>query len=155
MPEATRNWREDGVRVVRSDQLDPQTAQTWGMRRFSAMTHAPSGFDSLWAGTVDIEPNAKTGPHHHGPLESIICVVRGRARMRWGDNLEFTATAGPGDFIFVPPWVPHQELNDSPDEPLHCVLVRSDREAVVINLDVDGATTPEEIVWVDPHHPGA
>jgi uncharacterized RmlC-like cupin family protein len=153
MSEAKRNWLEDGVRVVRHDQLDPQTAQTWGMRRFSAMTHAPSGFDSLWAGTVDIEPNARTGAHHHGPLESIICVVRGRARMRWGENLEFTATAGPGDFIFVPPWVPHQELNDSPEEALHCILVRSDREAVVINLDVTGATTPEEIVWVDAHHP--
>lgn len=80
--------------------------------------------------------NAKIDAHHHGQLESIIYVVRGRARMRWGECLEFTDEAGPGDFIFVPPYVPHQEINASADAPLECVLVRSDQEAVVVNLDI-------------------
>ena len=62
---------------------------------------------------MTIHPNAKTGAHHHGELESVIYVVKGRARMRWGDHLEFTAEAGPGDFIYVPPYVPHQEINAS------------------------------------------
>ena len=56
--------------------------------------------------------------------------------MRWGEHLEFVAEAGPGDFIYVPPFVPHQEINASTDEPLECVLVRSDNEAVVVNLDI-------------------
>src|SRR5262249_582369 len=105
------HWRLHGVRVVRGTELDPNTAQTPGMNRAAASTHARAGAEKLWAGTVTIHPSAKTGAHHHGALESIIYVVKGRARMRWGEQLEFTAEAGPGDFIFVPPYVPHQEIN--------------------------------------------
>ncbi len=72
--------------------------------------------------------------------------------MHWGEHLEFVAEAGPGDFIFVPPYVPHQEINASTDEPLECVLVRSDNEAVVVNLNIDPVETPEEVYWVDPIH---
>jgi uncharacterized RmlC-like cupin family protein len=78
--------------------------------------------------------------------------VRGRARMRWGEQLEFTAEAGAGDFIFVPPFVPHQEINASPDEPLECVVVRSDNEAVVVNLEIAAAENPEPVKWIDPIH---
>ena len=146
-------WRDDGVRVIRADRLDPNTAQTPGMFRQAAIDHARVGARSIWAGTVAIEPNAKTGVHHHGPLESVIYVVRGRARMRWGERLEFVAEAGPGDFIYVPPFVPHQEINADPGAPLECVLVRSDNEAVVVNLpDVDPVEPPEEVYWVDPIH---
>ena len=109
-----QNWREHGVRIVRSDQLDMNTPQTPGMSRAAAINHATAGANKLWAGTVTILPDAKTGAHHHGPLESVIYVVSGRARMRWGDHLEFAAEAGPGDFIFIPPYVPHQEINASP-----------------------------------------
>ena len=112
------------------------------------------GARKLWAGTVDIQPNAKTGAHHHGELESVIYVVRGRARMRWGERLEFVAEAGPGDFIYVPPYVPHQEINASTSEPLECVLVRSDNEAVVVNLDIAPAEKPDQVLWVDPIHRG-
>ena len=101
---------------------------------------------------MTIHPNAKTGAHHHGALESVIYVVRGHARMRWGEHLEFTAEAGPGDFIFVPPYVPHQEINASTDDPLECVLVRSDNEAVVVNLNIDAVEAPETVFWVDPIH---
>ena len=99
-------WRLDGVRVVRSSELDINTAQTPGMNRAAAITHARAGAEKLWAGTVVIHPKAKTGAHHHGPVESVIYVVSGRARMRWGDRLEFVAEAGPGDFIYVPPLRP-------------------------------------------------
>ena len=127
-------WKHDGVRVIPGDSLDPNTAQTPGMDRKAAVNCARVGAQKIWAGTVRINPNAKTGAHHHGELESVIYVVRGRARMRWGERLEFVAEASPGDFIYVPPFVPHQEINASPDEPLECVLVRSDNEAVVVNI---------------------
>src|SRR5213595_1520126 len=130
------DWRLHGVRVVHADELDPNTPQTPGMNRAAAINTARAGAEKLWAGTVVIHPDAKTGAHHHGHLESVIYVVAGRARMRWGERLQFTAEAGPGDFIFVPPYVPHQEINASPNEPLECVLVRSDGEAVAINLDI-------------------
>ena len=73
-------------------------------------------------------------------------MVRGKARMRWGERLEFVAEAGPGDFIYVPPFVPHQEINASPSEPLECVLVRSDNEAVVVNLDIEPVEKPDKSV---------
>ena len=152
-PQTTEpHWKHDGVRVVRGDQLDSNTPQTPGMSRAAAINNARVGAQKLWAGTVTIHPNAKTGAHHHGELESVIYVVSGRARMRWGDQLEFVAEAGPGDFIYVPPFVPHQELNASKDEPLLCVLVRSDQEAVVVNLDIDGVERPEAVLWIDPIH---
>ena len=97
------NWRQHGVRIVRHDQLDPNTAQTPGMTRAAAINQALAGAQRLWAGTVAILPDARTGAHHHGELESIIYVVSGRARLRWGERLEFAAEAGPGDFIYIPP----------------------------------------------------
>jgi uncharacterized RmlC-like cupin family protein len=147
------DWRLHGVRVVHAGELDANTPQTPGMNRAAAIDAARAGPEKLWAGTVVIHPDAKTGAHHHGPLESVIYVVSGRARMRWGERLEFTAEAGPGDFIYVPPFVPHQEINASPTETLECVLVRSDGEAVAINLDIEPAEPPEEVRWVDPTHP--
>ena len=136
-------WKHDGVRVIGAGQLDANTPQTPGMNRAAAVDFARAGAQKLWAGTVHIHPDAKTGAHHHGALESVIFVVRGKARMRWGEHLEFTAEAGPGDFIFIPPYVPHQEINASRDEVLECVLVRSDNEAVVVNLDIEAAESPK------------
>ncbi|MEA2142563.1 MAG: hypothetical protein QOI64_993, partial [Solirubrobacteraceae bacterium] len=148
-----QDWRLNGVRIVHGDELDPNTPQTPGMSRAAAITTARAGAEKLWAGTVDIEPDAKTGAHHHGPVESIIYVVDGRARMRWGERLEFVADAGPGDFIFVPPYVPHQEINALTDAPLSCVVVRSGQEPVVVNLDLpDVAAEPERVRWVDDIH---
>ena len=146
------DWRTQGVRVIKGDQLDPNTAQTPGMNRAAAINAARVGAQKLWAGAVTIHPNAKTGAHHHGALESVIYVVRGKARMRWGDKLEFVAEAEAGDFIFVPPYVPHQEINASTDEALECVLGRSDNEAVVVNLDIEAVEQPEAVYWVDPVH---
>jgi uncharacterized RmlC-like cupin family protein len=147
------DWREHGVRVVRHDQVDFNTAQTAGMSRAAAINQAKAGAQGLWAGTVSIHPNAKTGAHHHGELESIIYVVSGRGRMRWGERLEYMAEAGPGDFIYVPPFVPHQEINALPDQPLECIVVRSDQEPVVVNLDIAMVERPEEVRWEDPSHP--
>lgn len=148
----TPDWRDHGIKVIPAGQLDTNTAQTPGMNRAAAITHARAGAEKLWAGTVVIHPDARTGAHHHGELESVIYVVSGRARMRWGDRLEFTAEAGPGDFIFVPPWVPHQEINAAPDQELSCVLVRSGQDPVVVNLELDAVAEPETVPWLDDLH---
>jgi uncharacterized RmlC-like cupin family protein len=149
------DWKTHGVKVIPGDRLDPNTAQTPGMDRAVAINFARVGAQKIWAGTVKIHPNAKTGAHHHGHLESVIYVLKGQARMRWGEALEYVAEAGPGDFIFVPPYVPHQEINASTDETLECVLMRSDNEAIVVNLDIEPVERPEEVRWIDPiHRPG-
>ena len=146
------NWKTNGVRIIPGDSLDKNTPQTPGMTRAAAINYARVGAQKIWAGTVRIEPNARTGPHHHGSLESVIYVVRGRARMRWGERLEYTAEAGPGDFIYIPPCVPHQEINALAQEPLKCVVVRSDQETVVVNLDIEPVEKPEAVAWIDPIH---
>ncbi len=148
----TPQWKFDGVRVIRGCDLDPNTPQTEGMNRAAAITTASAGAQKLWAGSVVIHPGAQTGAHHHGEVESVIYVVRGRARMRWGARLEFVAEAGPGDFIFVPPYVPHQEINAAAEQPLECVLVRSGQVPVVVNLDIPVAAEPETVRWIDDIH---
>jgi uncharacterized RmlC-like cupin family protein len=131
------DWQEHGIRIVHSDELDMNTPQTPGMSRAAAITYARVGAQKLWAGTVVVQPAARTGPHHHGELETVLYIVRGRARFRWGDRLEFVAEAPPGDFIYVPPFVPHQELNATADQPVEAVVVRSGQEPIVVNLDIE------------------
>ena len=145
-------WRQHGIRVIRADELDDRTAQTLGMHRRAAVTTERTGATKLWAGTVTIEANAKTGAHHHGDLESVIYVVNGVARLRWGDHLEFVAEAGAGDFIYVPPYVPHQEINASDQLQLHCVLARSGQQGLVVNLDITPVEVPELVRWIDDLH---
>ena len=103
MTDELKDWRTQGVKVISGKHLDINTAQSPGMNRAAAVNYATAGAQKLWAGTVEIHPDAKTGAHHHGSLESIIYIVSGRARMRWGEQLQYVAEAGPGDFIFVPP----------------------------------------------------
>jgi len=148
------DWEHRGVRIVRAGELDTNTPQTPGMTRAASITHARTGASKLWAGTVVVQPNAKTGAHHHGEVETVLYIVKGRARMRWGEKLEFVDEAGPGDFIYVPPFVPHQEINAKRDEPVEAVIVRSGQEPVVVNLDIP---SPEELTgvpWIDPTHRG-
>ena len=147
------DWRTQGVRIVKSGELDFNTPQTPGMTRAAAINHAKAGAQKLWAGTVSVAPNAKTGAHHHGHLESIIYVVKGRARMRWGERLEFTAEADPGTSSSCRPTCRTRRSTRCPGDPLECVVVRSDQEAVVVNLDIAPAEEVEEVRWVDPNHP--
>src|ERR1700730_11116398 len=146
------DWENHGLRIIRSGGLYNNHAHTPGMTRAEAISRARAGAQKLWAGTVVVQPNAKTGPHHHGNLETVIYVVRGRSRFRWGNRLEFVDEAGPGDFLYVPPYVPHQELNARTDQPVEAVIVRSGQEPVVVNLDIpspeDGSDLPES----DPFH---
>ena len=151
--EQALDWKEHGVKIVRAGELDTNTPQTPGMTRAAAITHARAGASKLWAGTVVVQPHAKTGPHHHGELETVIYVVRGRARMRWGDRLEFCDEADPGDFIYVPPYVPHQEINARRDMPCEAVVVRSGQDPVVVNLDIESPEPVSETSDEKSFHP--
>jgi len=123
------------------------------MTRAAAITYARAGAQKLWAGTVVVQPEVATGPHHHGELETVLYIVRGRARFRWGERLEFVAEAGPGDFIYVPPFVPHQEINALPDAPVEAVVVRSGQEPVVVNLDIESPEPGPKSLARDRFHP--
>jgi uncharacterized RmlC-like cupin family protein len=64
--------------------------------------------------------------------------------MRWGDRLEFCDEADPGDFIYVPPYVPHQEINARADIPCEAVVVRSGQDPIVVNLNIESPEPESE-----------
>ena len=146
------HWETNGIKVIPEEELDDNTPQTLGMKRYAAVAKKNTGAEKIWAGKVDIEPNAKTGAHHHGELESVLYVLSGKAKMRWGNRLEFEKLAYPGDFIFVPPFVPHQEINASRNEILKCILFRSGQVPIVVNLDIPEAEEHNNKLWIDDIH---
>ncbi len=126
----------DDVRVVRPHERDPGTAQTPGMRREAGVAASTVGASKLWVGHVTMAPGAKSGAHHHGPVESAIYIISGRARFRFGSRLKHTVEAGPGDFVFVSPRAVHQEINADADAPIEMIVARSGQENVVVNVEV-------------------
>src|SRR6266404_1580937 len=118
------------VQIVKPLQFDDRTPQTAGMRRFEAISHRLVGSTALWAGVMLAEPNTESSVHHHGPLETVVYVLGGKSKVRWGSRLEHEVELEPGDFVLIPPYVPHQEINPSPDEPTQWIVVRSGREAI-------------------------
>lgn len=125
------------IRIVPPEQLDSATAQTPGSQRFAAI-HAGAGIESpMWGGLFLVEPGARTGIHHHGEQHTIAYVLSGTSYVRWGERGEFNATLQTGDFLFVPAWLPHQEINPSNDVPFQWVVVRSTPEPIVVNLPDD------------------
>ena len=121
-------WRTDSVTVVRA-------AAMLGKGRATAFDFAGTGGRETWIGTVTMQPNAKTGAHHHGRHEVAIYVVKGRSQIRWGERLDYAAEVGPGDFVYFAPFVPHRELNLDARETVDFVVVRSDNERIVVKLD--------------------
>jgi uncharacterized RmlC-like cupin family protein len=90
--------------------------------------------EALWAGVMLVDPDTASSVHHHGPLETVVYMVSGQSKVRWGSRLEHEVDLEPGDFVFIPPFVPHQEINPSPDQPTEWIVVRSGGETVVVNL---------------------
>jgi uncharacterized RmlC-like cupin family protein len=143
MPETVK-WR-DGVTVVRAESLDGTMRGPSGTGRATAFDFAGTGGRETWVGTVTLKPNAKTGAHHHGRHEVAIYVVKGRSQIRWGERLEFAAEVGAGDFVYFAPFVPHQEFNVDASETVDFVVVRSDNEKLVVNLDIVPVEQPETV----------
>jgi uncharacterized RmlC-like cupin family protein len=123
-----------GVRVIKPLQLDSHTPQTAGMRRLAAVSRALAGSRKLWAGVLLMDPNSASGVHHHGSQETVVYVAEGRGKVRWGNRLEHEDELEAGDFLFIAPFLPHQESNPSRDRSAYWVVVRSAQEAVVVNL---------------------
>lgn len=125
------------VSVVHPDQMSTETLQTPGSVRLSATEAMQDMVSSMWAGVFVVEPLAKTAIHHHGEQETIVYVVEGEALVRWGDQGEHSVRVRAGDFLHVPSWLPHQELNLSQEVPFGWIVVRSTPEPIVVNLPDD------------------
>jgi uncharacterized RmlC-like cupin family protein len=125
------------ISVVHPTELNSETQQTSGSLRLSAIAAMHGIASSLWAGIFVVEPSGKTGIHHHGEQDTVVYVLEGEARVRWGNLGEHSATVKAGDFLHVPSWLPHQELNPSKEYPFRWVVVRSTPEPIVVNLPDD------------------
>ncbi len=128
----------DELRVVRAEQCAGDTAQTTGMIRRAGVSAATTGAERLWLGRVTVPAGVTSGAHHHGESESGIYIISGHARFSFGEGYRRQHDVGPGDFVFVPPHVPHVETNLSADEPVEMVVARSTQEGIVVNLDGSG-----------------
>jgi uncharacterized RmlC-like cupin family protein len=132
--------REPGVRVIRPEDFDTDTTQTSGMQRLAAISSKLVGAQGICAGITVIEKHAATGLHHHGNQETVIYVKSGQAQVRWGAHLQQEALVQAGSFAYIPAYLPHQELNPSPDTVSEWVIVRNGPEPIVVNLEgVPGA----------------
>ncbi len=123
------------VRVIKPHEFDGSTPQTPGMQRVAAISRELAGSRGIWAGITIVGPQVASGVHHHGAIETVIYVVSGKGLIRWGERMECEQEVEPGDFIYVPPFVPHQEINNSPDTPSQWVIVRNSQEPIVVNLE--------------------
>lgn len=127
------------LKVIKAVNCSSETTQTPGMERVAGIALETAGSERLWMGYVTMKPGAKSGAHHHGHCGSGIYIIKGRGRFRWGDRLEHISEAGPGDFIYVPPNLIHQEINPSGDEPIEMIVARDCSEGIVVNVQVPGA----------------
>jgi len=121
-------------RIIKPLQFDDNTPQTSGMHRLAAVSNALVGSEKLWAGVMTADPNTASSVHHHGPLETVVYVAEGKSQLRWGRRLEHKSDLEAGDFLYIPGYLPHQEINPSPDHPALWIVVRSAPEPVVVEL---------------------
>ena len=136
------DWRTNGVKVVRGASLDSALADKG---RVTVSDFAGDSGNQTWIGRVTLAPLGTTGAHHHGATEATVYVVRGRAEIRWGERLEFSANVGVGDFVYFAPNVPHQERNPDDQLVLELLSIRSNPDGTVVKLDVTPVGHPENV----------
>ena len=126
----------DRLHHVSKSLLSRGTAQSSGMQRFEAISGATTGSERIWMGENRMAPATRSADHHHGESETAIYVVSGHPVFVYleGDR-EVRIETSPGDYVFVPPFVPHREENPSTEVEAMVVLARSTQEAIVVNLE--------------------
>jgi uncharacterized RmlC-like cupin family protein len=123
------------VHHVKASDLSSATAQTAGMRRRAAITGGSVGSERIWMGETSVSPQTVSDNHHHGESETAIFIRSGNPEFVFHDGLqEVRIVTAPGDYIFVPPYVPHREENPHTANPAVIVIARSTQEAIVVNL---------------------
>lgn len=125
------------INVVSPAEFDQGTAQTPGSKRQAAVAPELGIASAIWGGLFEVSPGSRTSVHHHGEQETIAYVLSGICEIRWGERGQSVAQARAGDFIHVPAFLPHMEINPSNEEPFRWVVVRSTTTPVVINLPND------------------
>jgi uncharacterized RmlC-like cupin family protein len=123
------------VHHVKASDISSDTAQSEGLRRFAALTGKSVGAEKLWMGETHASPQAVSSNHHHGESETAIYVRSGNPEFVFHDGVqEVRIATAPGDYVFIPPYLPHREENPAPNTLAEVVIARSTQEAIVVNL---------------------
>jgi len=123
------------VHHIKASDISSDTAQSEGLRRFAAISGRSVGAEKLWMGETHVSPDTASANHHHGESETAIYVRSGHPEFVFHDGAsEVRIATAPGDYIFVPPYLPHREENPDPTTPAEVVIARSTQEAIVVNL---------------------
>lgn len=132
--------------VTRGGSEGGDTGQTSGASRISGVSIQHTPAKRLWFGKVSNEAGYRSVPHHHGEAETGGYVLSGRARIYFGERFEDYIDMEEGDWVFVPPFMPHVECNLDRNNPLTWMTTRTP-ENIVVNLpQVDDADLRH---WVD------
>jgi uncharacterized RmlC-like cupin family protein len=141
---------DPAIRIVGPDELSSDTPQTPGLLREVAFDSRNPDAKVLSSFLSTVKPGAATGAHHHGDQETILYVLDGTARYRWGPQLENVVEAGPGSFVFIPGGVIHQEINASTETATTWVVVRSGVDPIVVNLpELDDVAEAPALEYTD------
>jgi uncharacterized RmlC-like cupin family protein len=122
------------LRVVRAAETTMATAQTTGMTRRTGIDRGTAGAERIWLGSVTGHAGMDSGPHHHGEAETAVYVLSGQMRFYYGEGYREYRDVGPGDFVFIPPFLPHIERNLSTDQAAEVIIARTP-DNIVVNLD--------------------
>lgn len=125
--------------VQRKDELPQAPGQTAKALRLSGVAVENTEVENLWFGKVYTGPGEISDAHHHGEAETGGYVFKGRGFIRYGERYENLVTLEEGDFVYVPPFVPHIEGNLSRSEELIWLTTRTPDNIVVNLTDQDVA----------------
>jgi uncharacterized RmlC-like cupin family protein len=133
--DANRQAMRNRVHHIKASEISSDTAQSEGLQRFAALSGRSVGAEKLWMGETHVAPRTASANHHHGESETAIYIRSGHPQFVFHDGTgEVRISTQPGDYIFVPPYLPHREENPDPDNPAEVVIARSTQEAIVVNL---------------------
>lgn len=129
----------DRIIVTRKNQENTNTAQSGGMSLVTGVGRQHTPATKLWFGKASNAPGFRSLPHHHGEAETGAYLLSGRARIYFGEGYRDYIEMTEGDFMFVPPYLPHLEANMSTTEELWWIACRSPENIVVNLADIDDA----------------
>jgi uncharacterized RmlC-like cupin family protein len=133
--ETTTKAARNRVHHIKASDISSDTAQSEGLRRFAALSGDSVGAEKLWMGETHALPETVSSNHHHGESETAIYVRSGNPEFVFHDGAqEVRISTAPGDYVFIPPYLPHREENPDPNTPAEVVIARGTQEAIVINL---------------------
>ena len=114
---------EQQLRLIKSP---PEIMTRQGLPNFVGISADTAGARGLSMNLVIIPPGARAEPHSHQGFESAVYVLEGRVETRYGPGLKQSVVTEAGDFLFIPPDLPHQPINLSDSRPARAIVVRND-----------------------------